>query len=144
MADTETWGEVQGGKYEVKKSATMVVKTRTDGVEMSAHSALVIKFSERVMDVSLLLTEDELAPLFDGAAWAGVLPCRVYVSEDGLARISSFCLGVLRFLFLGDTLYTYMYVYIHVDRRHAAMGRRDTGRRLCCRPTFGIDTNAWL
>ena len=35
------------------------------------QSELVIKFRDRILKVSLLLSEDELAPLFDGAAWAG-------------------------------------------------------------------------
>jgi len=40
-------------------------------VALSAHSALTITFRDRILNVSLLLSEDELAPLFDGAAWAG-------------------------------------------------------------------------
>ena len=38
---------------------------------MNAHSAITVKFRNRVLNVSLLLDEEELAPLFDGAAWAG-------------------------------------------------------------------------
>ena len=59
--------------YETKSSKTMKIKTRTDGVANNAQSELIIKFCDRVLKVSLLLTEDELAPLFDGAAWAGTM-----------------------------------------------------------------------
>ena len=65
------WGETEGLKYDTKHSESMIVKTCSDGVAMSAHSAIAVKFRNRVLNVSLLLGEEELATLFDGAAWAG-------------------------------------------------------------------------
>eukprot|EP00960_Hanusia_phi_P064712 765881-Hanusia_phi.AAC.2 len=41
------------------------------GALMDAQEALDITFHKRKMHISLLLTENGLAPLFDGAAWAG-------------------------------------------------------------------------
>ena len=57
--------------YDPHLSESMIVKICSDGVAMSAHSAIAVKFRNCVLNVSLLLGEEELATLFDGAAWAG-------------------------------------------------------------------------
>jgi hypothetical protein len=44
-------------RYDSKRSETMEVKTRADGVERNAHTDLAIKFRGRILHISLLLTE---------------------------------------------------------------------------------------
>ena len=54
--EEDTWG-LDWERYETKTSETMVVKTRADGIENNAHTDLAVKFRDRVLRVSLLLSE---------------------------------------------------------------------------------------
>lgn len=61
--EDDDWG-LDWERYDSKRSETLEVKTRADGVERNAHTDLAIRFRGRVLNISLLLTEVAL-----GAEW---------------------------------------------------------------------------